>query len=82
MSDDAWHTVPFSHLGNPAGLSVVKSQNLADRKKCLGAWPSWSEEVGHSSVHSFNKYLWNRYHVPSSSPGPWELYVWIRGRRV
>lgn len=44
MSDDAWHSVPLSHLGNPAGLPVVKSQNLAVGKKSLGTWPSWSEK--------------------------------------
>lgn len=57
MSDDAWHSVPLSHLGSPAGLPVVKSQNLAVGKKSLGTWPSWSEKAGHPSAHSFNKYL-------------------------
>lgn len=36
MSDDAWHSVPLSHLGNPAGLPVVKSQNLAVREEVFG----------------------------------------------
>lgn len=61
MSDGTWHSVQFSHLGNPAGLSVVRSQNLAVKRESLGTWPRWSKEVGHPSVHSFNKCLLTGY---------------------